>query len=67
MSHLRVYADADPTRALVDTGEFEDIQRHLGAVGVRWARTTVLPSRVGLKAHTAASPNTEAIFCRLRS
>src|SRR5574343_705371 len=37
----------------------------LGRLGVRWASTTVLPSRVGLKAHTASSPKAALIFCML--
>ena len=39
-------------------------RRASGACGVRCASTTVLPSRVGLKAHTASAPNAAAIFCQ---
>ena len=38
MSHLRVYADSDPTQVRVSTGDFEMIQNELGAVGVRFSR-----------------------------
>ena len=39
----------------------------LGRLGVRCASTTVLPSRVGLKAHSASSPKALAMLLRLRS
>ena len=34
----------------------------LGRVGVRWASTTVLPSRVALKAHRASLPKAAAML-----
>ena len=69
-AHPELSGNEHQTAALV-AGELRRfgwrVREGVGRTGVRRAKTTELPSRVGLKAHTACSEKASVMWRRLRS